>query len=223
MQLVPNPKSVKEEIIGEKGTLVYVYRNWLKSSLATEVFNTLVSSIPWQQQEFVMYGKRVNEPRLTYVAGNGGLVHSYTNIKRPVIDWALPVDKGGCANIPGINVLKDINETLPSITDGDTFNAILLNYYRDGSDYISAHSDKETSPDQSTVVSVSFGASRDFYFKRKTDPYDTVKTVINNGDLMVMTGLCQEQWTHAVPKRAHAGPRISVTYRLLGASKRKVT
>ena len=215
MQFVANPESRREEIINEDGTLVYVYRKWIKSSLATEVFDTLVANVPWQQQEFVMYGKKVNEPRLTFVAGNKGLIHSYTNIKRPVVNWDLPKEKGGCADIPGINVLREINNVLPSVTNGDFFNASLFNFYRDGSDYISAHSDKETSPHQTTVVSVSFGASRDFYFKRKTQPYETVKTVISNGDLMVMAGSCQQQWTHAVPKRAHAGPRISVTYRLL--------
>ena len=33
------------------------------------------------------------------------------------------------------------------------------------------------------------------------------------GDLLVMGGSCQRTWEHAVPKVAHAGPRISVQFR----------
>ena len=201
-------------IINNDSTLVYIIHNWIEPDLATQIFNNLVNFIPWQQQEFVMYGKRVNEPRLTYVAGDSGLIHSYTNINRPVVDWSLPSAQGGCSDIAGIDVIKQINQQLPNVTNGNIFNAVLFNFYRDGNDHISPHSDKETSPLQSTVVSISFGASRDFVFKNKTD-FDTIKITINNGDLMVMAGACQQQWTHGVPKRAHAGARISATYRLL--------
>ena len=34
-------------------------------------------------------------------------------------------------------------------------------------------------------------------------------------DLVVMGGSCQRTWEHAVPKVAHAGPRISVQFRPL--------
>ncbi len=33
------------------------------------------------------------------------------------------------------------------------------------------------------------------------------------GDLLVLGGTCQRTWQHCVPKRAHAGPRISVMFR----------
>jgi alkylated DNA repair dioxygenase AlkB len=38
---------------------------------------------------------------------------------------------------------------------------------------------------------------------------------LGHGDLVVMGGSCQRTWEHAVPKVAHAGPRISVQYRPL--------
>ena len=214
--------TVVDSIINSNGTLVYIVRNWIESNIAIETFNALSTSIPWQQQEFVMYGKRVKEPRLTFVAGDAGLVHSYTNINRPVVDWSLPSSQGGCSDILGMDILKQINYNLPNVTNGNQFNAILLNFYRYSTDYISMHSDKETSPLQSTVVSVSLGSSRIFVFKRKTEPFDSIDTIINNGDLMVMAGECQKQWTHGIPKmdqkkynNLNIGPRISVTYRLL--------
>lgn len=33
------------------------------------------------------------------------------------------------------------------------------------------------------------------------------------GDLFVMGGTCQRSWQHAIPKRAHAEPRISIMFR----------
>jgi alkylated DNA repair dioxygenase AlkB len=33
------------------------------------------------------------------------------------------------------------------------------------------------------------------------------------GDLFVMGGTCQQTWLHAVPKRTHADPRISIMLR----------
>ena len=38
---------------------------------------------------------------------------------------------------------------------------------------------------------------------------------LGHGDLLVMGGSCQRTWEHAVPKVAHAGPRISVQFRPL--------
>ena len=38
---------------------------------------------------------------------------------------------------------------------------------------------------------------------------------MGHGDLVVMGGSCQRTWEHAVPKVAHAGPRISVQFRPL--------
>ncbi len=37
--------------------------------------------------------------------------------------------------------------------------------------------------------------------------------LLGHGDLLVMGGSCQRTWEHAVPKVAHAGPRLSVQFR----------
>ena len=37
--------------------------------------------------------------------------------------------------------------------------------------------------------------------------------VVTSGDLLVMGGACQRDWQHTVPKMAHAGPRLSITFR----------
>ena len=44
---------------------------------------------------------------------------------------------------------------------------------------------------------------------------DPVVVEMGHGDLVIMGGSCQRTWEHAVPKVAHAGPRISVQFRPL--------
>ena len=44
---------------------------------------------------------------------------------------------------------------------------------------------------------------------------ESISFELGHGDLLVMGGSCQRTWEHAVPKVAHAGPRISVQFRPL--------
>ena len=43
----------------------------------------------------------------------------------------------------------------------------------------------------------------------------SISVEMGHGDLLVMGGSCQRTWEHAVPKVAHAGPRVSVQFRPL--------
>lgn len=51
---------------------------------------------------------------------------------------------------------------------GTEFNGMLMNTYKDGNDYIGAHSDSEIGIEQG-VVSLSFGAERNFRIRSKRD------------------------------------------------------
>lgn len=113
------------------------------------------------------------------------------------------------------------------------FNAIIVNFYQDGSDSISYHADDESFLGPlPTIASLSLGSSRDFYLRQKfadnkaptkqqfytkgTGPAAsrlTEKMKLDDGDLLVMRGLTQQLWDHAIPKRANAGRRINLTFR----------
>jgi alkylated DNA repair dioxygenase AlkB len=41
---------------------------------------------------------------------------------------------------------------------------------------------------------------------------------LHSGDLLVQGGTCQRTYEHCVPKRAQAGPRISVMFRQRGGN-----
>lgn len=65
------------------------------------------------------------------------------------------------------------------------FSYVVLNYYRNGSDYIGYHADREIKIG-SSVVSISLGASRRFYLKSKYDKNIIYKYVLNNGDILIL-------------------------------------
>ncbi|KAI2786919.1 hypothetical protein POX_g09315 [Penicillium oxalicum] len=113
---------------------------------------------------------------------------------------------------------------------GARYNFCLVNYYADGNDSISYHSDDErflgAQPD---IASLSLGGEREFLMKHKPAPTTTttggpalqtqpVKMPLASGDMVVMRGATQSQWLHSIPKRkGKAGDavrgRINITFR----------
>ena len=160
---------------------------WLRGSDA--LFAELVETGHWQQREVHMYDRKLLEPRLT--AG-----------------WSTDVGEVPAA-------LGAIAQTLSERYAVD-FDRIWVNLYRDGSDSVAWHGDRNrlvmTNP---LVATVSLGARRRFLLR----PRGTSKAVHELrpglGDLVVMGGACQSEWEHTVPKQARGveGPRMSVTIR----------
>lgn len=106
------------------------------------------------------------------------------------------------------------------------YNGILVNIYYSGEDYISAHSDDEKELRNSDVIAISFGQSRTFRVRpkdrilqvegekskrHKTPVYD-IPT--ENGQLLIMKGDFQREFTHEIPpEKGKDGVRISLTFR----------
>ena len=193
----------QETVIDKDGAIVYIYREWMNKDAAMAFFNQLKEEIPWEQNTSY-YGYAT--PRLTYHLGDAGVSQEYSGKKHYANDWT-----GKTGAIIQVKELRDKLSGLTSLP----FNSVLLNYYRDGRDSIIAHSDREVSPQNTTVIGLSLGGTRIFHFRRKDIKEPLISIKINNGDLMVMAGTCQDLYTHAVPKCAKASPRISLTYRLL--------
>ncbi|ELR12433.1 DNA repair family protein [Acanthamoeba castellanii str. Neff] len=115
-----------------------------------------------------------------------------------------------------------MTDTLQEITNlvnakcGRTFDVLLLNFYKDGSDYISLHSDDETSIDRTAIASLSLGASRIFRLKQKgAKGIDRVDFLLESGDLLLMKDKCQDDLKHTVPKSSKVTEgRINLTFRV---------
>lgn len=99
-------------------------------------------------------------------------------------------------------------------------NNCLLNYYPDGSSTMGFHSDStEELADGTGVAIVSLGSEREIVFRNKADRSIQHVYPLPSGALLYMPNEVQLDWLHGIPKKPGAGPRISLTFRLLAKSK----
>ena len=174
-----------------RGAWVDVQRSWLADPDA--VFSALAGEVPWRAERREMYDSVVDVPRLvhTYLAGaplpHPALVEARTALSR--------------------HYLPELGE--PFVTAGCCF-------YRDGRDSVAWHGDTigRGRTDDTMVAIVSVGDPRRLLLRPRGGGASIALTM-GHGDLVVMGGSCQRTWEHAVPKVAHAGPRISVQFRPL--------
>ena len=125
-------------------------------------------------------------------------------------------------------LLNDLRVTLNKImankgilpADSNTeLNSVLVNYYRDGTDYIGWHSDKTEDlikiQGQTIIASLTFGVTRPFIFRRKDDHSLKYTLNLSHGDLLFFKGKTNDYWQHSLPKRLNiCKPRINLTFRI---------
>ena len=173
------------------GAWIDVQRGWLDEPDA--VLAALVSDVPWRAERREMYDAVVDVPRLlhTYLAGD------------PLPHPALTEAREALSR----HYLPELGE--PFVTAGCCF-------YRDGRDSVAWHGDTigrgRTADTMVAIVSV--GDPRRLLLRPRGGG-GSLAVTMGHGDLVVMGGSCQRTWEHAVPKAAHAGPRISVQFRPL--------
>lgn len=143
-----------------------------------------------------------------------------------------PVEAGRyqtCRPRPLPRCLDDLRVLTEAFT-GEVYNFCLVNYYANGNDSISYHSDDEKFLGKDpAIASFSLGASRDFLMKHKPSPSsnsalpatvqaqpEQLKLPLASGDMILMRGSTQSNWLHSIPKRkgkdAERG-RINITFR----------
>ncbi|MCD4525610.1 alpha-ketoglutarate-dependent dioxygenase AlkB [Nocardioides sp. cx-173] len=174
-----------------QGAWVDVLRSWVPE--ADDIFTTMVDAVPWRAERRQMYDRVVDVPRL---------VHTY------MIGEALPH--------PMLEEARDAlsEHYLPEL--GEPFRTAGCCYYRDGRDSVAWHGDTigRGSSQDTMVAIVSVGDPRKLHLRPRGGG-DSLAIEMGHGDLLVMGGSCQRTWEHAVPKVAHAGPRMSVQFRPL--------
>ncbi|MCD6640323.1 MAG: alpha-ketoglutarate-dependent dioxygenase AlkB [Nocardioides sp.] len=174
------------------GAWVDVQRDWLAAP--DGVFDSLVTDVPWRAERREMYDRVVDVPRLvhTFHAGEA-LPHAVLTSARTALS---------------AHYLPELGE--PFVTAGCC-------YYRTGQDSVAWHGDTiGRGRIQDTMVAiVSVGDPRRLLLRPRGGG-ESIAITMGHGDLVVMGGSCQRTWEHAVPKVAHAGPRISVQFRPAG-------
>ena len=101
---------------------------------------------------------------------------------------------------------------------GVEFNSVLLNWYRDGEDYLNWHADDEKELGLNPVIaSINFGETRDFLIRKNDDPAKKLSIPLMHGTLLLVRGELQHYWQHCVPKRKGVrGSRFNLTFRRIG-------
>ena len=179
---------------------IAVHQAAFPSTEAAHHLETLLREIDWQQEEILMFGKKMPIPRLTAWYGDKGLSYTYSGIEMQPTGWA--------------DCLAPLRERVEELA-GCSFNSVLLNLYRSGEDGVSWHADDE--PDlgtDPTIGSISLGAARKFQLRRIDNPAERRELVLHGGDVIVMSGPTQRFWHHQIPKTSRAvDQRINLTFR----------
>jgi len=111
---------------------------------------------------------------------------------------------------PNLEILLNmINKKLKA-----NFNGILVNKYKDGSDYISAHSDDEKNLDDIGVVVISYGAIRKFRIRDKKTKVIQLDVPTEPNRILHMEGDFQKEFIHEIPiQKRIKEERYSFTFR----------
>ena len=162
----------------------------------------LIAEVPWEQTSIMMYGKEVRTPRLTAWFGDPETDYSISGAPVRPLPWREDL----------LAIKRRVEEA-----SGKQFNGVLLNYYRDGNDSVSWHSDGDGIPGRNLIVaSVSFGQERVFDVRNKMDHKRKFSLLLTNGSYLLMKGDFQDQWQHRIAKSKKAMlPRVNLTFRVL--------
>ncbi|MEN9793106.1 MAG: hypothetical protein RL330_1184 [Actinomycetota bacterium] len=188
------------EILPFDGSAV-LYRDFMSPDEADEVFGRLLQDEPWQSHSLKMFGRTVAEPRLSVWYGDDGVSYTYSGVPRHPVAWS-----------PLLSELRD----RCSRTAGASFNGMLANLYRDGSDSMGWHADDEpVLGPEPVIASVSLGAERRFDLRHRSSG-EQVSILLPHGSLLVMSGTSQSHWVHRIARSARvSSARINLTFRRL--------
>lgn len=186
---------------------VYLSRKWMKKKDAEELYEFLVNSCEFKQERAKIGINEFDVPRLQFYCGDDtSKSHRYRQ-----------GDKKGTKLNEWIPELKDIRDRVEDET-GIHFDSCLVNYYRNGEDYIGFHGDKEVEPPLNPVFTLSLGVSRRFIFRpyENTNSSEDIEIQLHSGNAILMLYETQKQYKHGIPKQLRIKEgRISVTFRVL--------
>lgn len=178
------------------------YRYSFSSSSSQALLPRLKDGLLWERESLSMFGRDVLVPRLVAFVADHGLHYRYSGKDHIGVgwpEWLLSVKAEAEAQA------------------GQAFNAVLLNWYQNGEDYMGWHSDDEKTLGPAPVVAMlSLGVERPFLFRLKVNHKIKHSQVLENGSWLIMSASTQVLWQHSLPIRKRIKEeRMSLTFRLL--------
>jgi alkylated DNA repair dioxygenase AlkB len=188
------------ERIPLEGADVQLCLDFLSRERASDLLRELIAVTPWRAEEVVVWGKKHPQPRLIAWYGDAGKNYTYSGIAMNALQWTPLLDR----------LRGEVGDAC-----GETFNSVLLNYYRDERDSMGPHSDDEPElGPRPTIASLSVGEERVFSFKPKAEHLKTQSLPLPSGSLLLMKGDTQKNWKHGIAKSSRPmGPRVNLTFR----------
>ncbi|MBU3682261.1 MAG: alpha-ketoglutarate-dependent dioxygenase AlkB [Flavobacterium sp.] len=185
------------------GTVCY-YGKILSQLEANFYYSSLLASIDWQNDEAIIFGKKIITKRKVAWYGEKPFAYTYSNTTKYALPWT--------AELIELKAMVE-KET------GETYNSCLLNLYHDGSEGMAWHSDGEKDLKKNgAIASISFGAERKFAFKHKHTQHK-VELLLEHGSLLVMKDTTQSFWLHRLPPTKRiTSARINLTFRTIDSA-----
>ena len=187
-----------DEILLDGAGIIFIPQ-FLDRESAAELFEKLRSTLSFEQGYVKIYGKEVPQPRLTAWYADPGCSYTYSGVTYEPKPW--------------IDELLELRRVLEEELDA-TFNSMLANLYRDGSNGVGWHDDREPCfVPRRPIASVSLGATRRFLLRHEATK-EKKEYQLESGSLLVMTETTQEVYKHSVPTtKKPVGERINLTWR----------
>lgn len=178
------------------GWIIY-HENFLQES--SLLFERLITEIPWKSGQIKLFGKTYPIPRMQSFHSVKHLNYTYSGLRMNSEKWH--------------PILAQINSQIKKEYQF-SFNACLVNLYRNGMDSNGWHADNEHELGKNPLIaSVSLGVERTFKLKHIYSN-EQIKLSLNDGSLLIMGGEIQHFWKHEVPKQVKiTDSRINLTFR----------
>ncbi|MEJ2141973.1 MAG: alpha-ketoglutarate-dependent dioxygenase AlkB [Gammaproteobacteria bacterium] len=158
----------------------------------------MINEIQWQTN-FVAFGRRFEMPRRQAWYADQGVHYRYSDNMLQSFSW----------NDTLLQLKNKVEEKTRQ-----SFNSVLVTYYRDGHDHVTWHADDEVELGDSPVIaSFSLGASRRFCYRQRHTG-EEAEVNLHDGELLLMQAGFQEDYEHCVPEEPKIKePRINLTFR----------
>jgi alkylated DNA repair dioxygenase AlkB len=206
-----------ERRILEEGAIIDSFKLPLDVRPSAEDMRALWALRPATRSQIKIMGKTIEVPRFDQAYGSKG--YRFSGVDHP----PRPMPEILARYLAYAN--KVMRDVLDADYGGRDFNMCFTNWYSDGTQYIGFHSDDESQlyknhKSETLVFSISFGQKRVFVVKpkNKESREGAMRFELDDGDVLVMGGLCQKNYKHGLPavtskKQVIAG-RINLTFRI---------
>ncbi len=117
-----------ENLLPQDGTVNY-FGKIMDEAIANDYFEQLLTHIEWQNDQAIIFGKKIITKRKVAWYGDRAFEYTYSNSSKYALPWT--------------EELLELKQQIEMIT-GETFNSCLLNLYHTGEEGMAWHSDGET-------------------------------------------------------------------------------